>query len=67
MRIEAKLGFWLGGLALLVLTLWLLADVLMPFAAALAMAYLLNPVAGRMQRAGLSRLGATLLILIVFV
>ncbi len=67
MRIEAKLGFWLGGLALLVLLLWLVADVLMPFAAALAIAYLLNPVAGRMQRAGLSRLGATLLILIGFV
>ncbi|MDB5643242.1 MAG: hypothetical protein JWN07_2559 [Hyphomicrobiales bacterium] len=67
MRIEAKLGFWLGGLVLLVLILWLLADVLMPFAAALAIAYLLDPVADRLQKAGLSRLGATLIILIGFV
>lgn len=67
MRIEAKLGFWLGGLAALVLILWLLSDVLMPFAAALAIAYLLDPVADRLEKAGLSRLGATLIILIVFV
>lgn len=66
MRIEAKLGFWLGGLAVLVLLLWLLGDVLMPFAAALAIAYLLDPVADRLERAGLSRLGATLVILIGF-
>ncbi len=67
MRIEAKLGFWLGGLALLVLILWLLSDVLMPFAAALAIAYLLDPVADRLEKVGLSRLGATLIILITFV
>src|SRR4051812_34588314 len=67
MRIEAKLGFWLGGLAVLVLILWLLADVLMPFAAALAIAYLLDPVADRLEKVGLSRLGATLIILIAFV
>ncbi|MDB5546443.1 MAG: hypothetical protein JWO64_3592, partial [Hyphomicrobiales bacterium] len=67
MRIEAKLGFWLGGLALLVLILWLLSDVLMPFAAALAIAYLLDPVADRLEKVGLSRLGATLIILIAFV
>lgn len=67
MRIESKLGFWLGGLALLVLILWLLGDVLMPFAAALAIAYLLDPVADRLQKLGLSRLGATLIILIGFV
>src|SRR3954452_1328432 len=67
MRIEAKLGFWLGGLAVLVLILWLLSDVLMPFAAALAIAYLLDPVADRLEKSGLSRLGATLIILIGFV
>jgi predicted PurR-regulated permease PerM len=67
MRIEAKLGFWLGGLAALVLILWLLGDVLMPFAAAVAIAYLLDPVADRLEKAGVSRLGATLLILIGFV
>src|SRR4051812_45043879 len=67
MRIESKLGFWLGGLAVLALFLWLLADVLMPFAAGFAIAYLLDPVADRLERAGLNRLGATLIILIGFV
>jgi predicted PurR-regulated permease PerM len=67
MRIEAKLGFWLGGLAVLALFLWLLADVLMPFAAGFAIAYLLDPVADRLERAGLNRLGATLIILIGFI
>jgi len=67
MRMEARLGFWLGGLAVFILLLWLLADVLMPFAAGLAIAYLLDPVADRLEKMGLNRLGATLLILIVFV
>lgn len=67
MRIEAKLGFWIGGLAVLVLLLWLLSGVLLPFAAALALGYLLDPVADRLQRMGLSRFGATLVILVLFV
>ncbi len=67
MRMEARLGFWLGGLAVFILLLWLLADVLMPFAAGLVIAYLLDPVADRLEKMGLNRLGATLLILIVFV
>ena len=67
MRMEARLGFWLGGLAVFILLLWLLADVLMPFAAGLAIAYLLDPVADRLEKMGLNRLGATLLILIVFI
>lgn len=67
MRIEAKLGFWLGGLVVLALLLYLLGDILMPFAAALAIAYLLDPVADRLQRSGFNRLGATLFILVIFV
>jgi predicted PurR-regulated permease PerM len=67
MRIEAKLGFWIGGLAVLVLLLWLLSGILLPFAAALALGYLLDPVADRLQRMGLSRFGATLVILVLFV
>ncbi len=67
MRIQAKVGFWLGGFALLILLLWLLADVLLPFAVALAIGYLLDPVADRLERSGFNRLGATLFILILFV
>jgi predicted PurR-regulated permease PerM len=67
MRFETKLAFWLGGLVVLAFLIWLLSDVLMPFAAALAIAYLLDPVADRLESAGLSRLGATLIILVGFV
>lgn len=66
MRIEAKLGFWVGALLVVVLLLWLLGNVLLPFAAAFALGYLLDPVADRLERLGLNRLGATLLILVLF-
>ncbi|MDO9441210.1 MAG: AI-2E family transporter [Beijerinckiaceae bacterium] len=67
MRMEVKVGFWIGALALLILMLWLLSGILLPFAAAFALGYLLDPIADRLQRAGLNRLGATILILVVFV
>ncbi len=66
MRLERQVGFWLGTLALLMLLLYVLGGVLMPFAAGLILAYLLDPVADRLEKAGFNRLGATLLILIFF-
>ena len=54
------LGLLLGGL-------YLLGDVLLPFVAGAALAYLLDPIADRLQRLGLGRLGATILILAIFV
>jgi len=66
MRVEWQIGFWIGAFALLILLLWLFSGVLLPFAVALALGYLLDPVADRLERAGLNRLGATLLILAVF-
>jgi predicted PurR-regulated permease PerM len=62
MRIEWRIGFWIGVFLLLVLLLWLFSGVLLPFAAAVAIGYLLNPVADRLERLGFNRLGATLLI-----
>ncbi len=67
MRLEWQIGFWIGALLLLILLLWLCSGVLLPFAAAMALAYLLNPVADRLERLGLNRLGATLLIMVGFV
>lgn len=63
MRVEWKIGFWVGAFALLLLFLWLFSGVLLPFVAAFIIAYLLDPLADRLQRLGLSRLAATLLIL----
>lgn len=62
-RIEWQIGFWVGALALFILFLWVFSGVLLPFAAAFVIAYLLDPIADRLQSAGLNRLAATLLIL----
>jgi predicted PurR-regulated permease PerM len=67
MRIEWQIGFWIGTFLLLVLLLWLFSGVLLPFAAAFALGYLLNPVVDRLERLGFNRLGATLLITVCFV
>ncbi|MGH6842073.1 MAG: AI-2E family transporter, partial [Methylocella sp.] len=67
MRIEWQIGFWLGAFLLLVLLLWLFSGVLLPFAAAFALGYLLNPVVDRLERLGFNRLGATLFITVCFV
>ena len=65
MRGRAVIGcLALGGIALL---LYLLADVMLPFVAGLALAYLLDPLADRLERLGLGRLTASLLILAMFV
>jgi predicted PurR-regulated permease PerM len=67
MRIERQFGFWLGALALVALLLWLFSGVLLPFAAAVAFSYVLDPVVDRLERFGLNRLGATVLIMACFV
>ncbi|MEJ0096009.1 MAG: AI-2E family transporter [Methylocella sp.] len=67
MRLEWQIVFWIGALLLLVLALWLVSGVLLPFAAAVALCYLLNPVADRLEHLGLNRLGATLLIMAAFI
>lgn len=56
--------FWLIGFAVFALALWVLADMLLPFVAGLAIAYLLDPLVDRLERLGLARwLGTTLVLL----
>lgn len=59
--------FWIAALVLFVAGLWLLHDILLPFVAGMAIAYLLDPLAKRLQRLGISRTVATLLIVVLFV
>ncbi len=66
MRVERQIMFWVGAAALTAFLLWALAGVMMPFAAGLALAYLLDPLATRLQRMGMSRFLATLLIVGIF-
>jgi predicted PurR-regulated permease PerM len=58
--------FWLATLALLATAAVLLREVLLPFVAGLALAYLLDPLVNRLERIGLNRAVATLLILFLF-
>ena len=54
-----RLRFWLIGLALALALLYVLRGMLLPFVAGMAVAYFLDPLADRLERAGLSRLAAT--------
>jgi predicted PurR-regulated permease PerM len=60
---ERQLRFWLIGLALFGIALYLLRGVLLPFVAGMAVAYLLDPVCDRLERWGCSRTLATCLVL----
>ncbi len=62
-----RYGFWLGALFVLIFAIWLLHEILLPFVAGMALAYLFNPLATRMERLGLSRLLASLAIIGIFV
>jgi len=59
--------FWLAVFVLVVLALWLLSEILLPFVAGLAIAYLLTPLTDRLERFGINRLAAALLIIAVVV
>lgn len=59
--------FWLLSGAFLILFLFVFASILLPFLAGMALAYFLDPVADRLQRIGLSRTAATVVILVAFV
>jgi len=67
MTFERQIAFWLAVLAMVVLMLWLLSEILLPFVAGAAIAYLLTPVTDRMERLGVNRLTAALLIITIVV
>jgi len=58
--------FWIVTLALIATAALLPREVLLPFVAGLALAYLLDPLVDRLERIGINRLVATLSILVVF-
>lgn len=61
-----RVAGWLLALAAVVLTVGLLRSALLPFIIGLAMAYMLNPLADRLQSWGLSRGWASLLLVGLF-
>jgi predicted PurR-regulated permease PerM len=67
MHIERHIVFWIVALAVFVGLLWLLSPILLPFVLGLALAYVLDPLANRLAKRGLSRLVAASFILGGFV
>lgn len=66
MTFQKQALFWTAGLVAFVLALYVLSPVLLPFVAGMALAYALDPLADRLEKLGLSRLVATVVILVVF-
>jgi predicted PurR-regulated permease PerM len=67
MQIERHVVFWIAALVVLVGLLWLLSPILLPFVVGSAVAYLLDPLADRLTKRGVSRLVAASIILGGFV
>jgi len=67
MWFERHVLFWIAAFLVFVALLWLLHGILLPFVVGAALAYLLDPLAVRLTRHGMSRLVAALVILAGFV
>lgn len=67
MKVARPSVIWIGTLTAIVLTVVLLREILLPFVAGIAVAYLLAPVVDRIERIGVNRTVATLGIVAVFV
>ena len=64
MTLKRQITFWVAALGVLIALLWLLNGILLPFLAGLVLAYFLDPVADGLERLGLPRLAATLIIVL---
>jgi predicted PurR-regulated permease PerM len=67
MNFRRQMTFWVAALAAFVFVLWLLHEILLPFVAGMALAYLLDPLVKRIERLGIDRLIATLVVVTLFV
>jgi predicted PurR-regulated permease PerM len=67
MRYGRHLAFWIVTFLVLFALIWLLRAILLPFVAGLALAYVQAPLADRLERLGVNRTIAALLIIAVVV
>src|ERR1041385_3759195 len=63
MTLTRQLIFWVLTFLFGVLALYVLREILLPFVAGMVLAYLLDPLANRLERMGVNRLAATLVII----
>ena len=57
--VQQQAKYWGIATVVILALLWLLGDVILPFIVGGAIAYFMDPVADRLERAGLSRIAAT--------
>jgi predicted PurR-regulated permease PerM len=67
MNLTRPVAFWIAVLAAVGVAVIMLREVLLPFVAGMLLAYLLDPLATRLERLGMNRLIATLTIVGLFV
>ncbi|MEM7242948.1 MAG: AI-2E family transporter [Pseudomonadota bacterium] len=63
--VSIQLRYWGIGFVVFILLLWVLGDVLLPFITGMAIAYFLDPTADRLEKWGVSRVWATIIITVV--
>jgi predicted PurR-regulated permease PerM len=64
---KRQIIFWIGAVIAFGLFLYVFSSILLPFVVGMTLAYFLDPVADRLERLGLSRMLATLVILVSFI
>jgi predicted PurR-regulated permease PerM len=67
MTLQRQSKIWLVAVLVTAALLYVLSNVLLPFVAGIILAYLLDPAADRLERMGLGRTSATVIILSLFV
>lgn len=67
MSVGRQIGFWVAALVGFLVFLYVFSGILLPFVAGMILAYLLDPVADRIERLGINRLIAALIILATFI
>ena len=63
---DTRRWYWLGGVILLCVFVWLLHPILTPFLVALLLAYLFDPLVDRLEKAGLSRTWGVIAVFALF-
>jgi predicted PurR-regulated permease PerM len=64
MTLQKQVSFWAIAFVILIIALWSLQAILLPFIAGFVLAYFLDPVADRLERLGFPRVAATALIML---
>ena len=63
--VKDQATYWGIAIAVILIALWALGDVILPFVLGGAIAYVLDPIADRLERAGLSRVASVAVITLV--